>query len=257
MKKTLLYFIFLSFTFIVANNTVLANSCLYEFPNNWSVRYDATGRRITYYYNQRRIGGSTNSSTYGNDAAKFSVNERTRNAIFNSANDGVCIDIYNTHLTSENFTCSSENCFNYSLNESNNSTVISGRLNYNYANDTYEGAGIFNEFCDVEENPGVVRAFKVGGYIIYILKIVIPILLIVMGSVDIFQAVIANDDKQLNKSIGLFAKRMIAGVVIFFIPTLVNYLFSLIDSEVTTKYETCYSCLLDVSSCPEIPRVGE
>lgn len=257
MKKSVLYFLFLIIVLVISCNNVSARSCTYNFPNNLSIRYDTAGRTITYYYKGDKIEGSTNSSVYGNDAASFSANEGTRTAIFNSAENGTCIDIYNRHLTRENLSCFNENCFTYSQNESNNSTAISGIYNLAYENETYEQAGVFNDFCDVDENPGVMRAFKMGGIVIYILKIVIPLLLIVMGSVDIFQAVISSDDKQLNKSIGLFVKRIIAGVAIFFIPTIVNYLFSLVDSEATTEYKTCYNCLLDVSTCPEIPKVGE
>ncbi len=110
--------------------------------------------------------------------------------------------------------------------------------------------------CDVNSENNVLRAFKMGGVAINILKILIPILLIILGSIDFAQAVISSDEKQISKSTMKLVQRVIAGVAIFFAPMLVNYIFDLVDSNATNRYKTCYDCLLDVSSCPEIPKVG-
>lgn len=116
--------------------------------------------------------------------------------------------------------------------------------------------GFISKMCDVNENPGVMRAFKAGGYALYILKIVIPIILIIMGVVDLFQAVIGNDDKDVTKSVTKLIYRVIAGVVIFIIPTVINYVFNLVDNNPTSNFKECYECLLDASKCPVIPKVG-
>ena len=116
--------------------------------------------------------------------------------------------------------------------------------------------GFISEMCDVNENPGVMRAFKAGGYALYILKIVIPIILIIMGMVDLFQAVIGNDDKDVSKSVMKLIYRVIAGVAIFIIPTVINYVFNLVDNNPTSNFKACYECLLDASKCPVIPKVG-
>ena len=53
----------------------------------------------------------------------------------------------------------------------------------------------------------------------------IPILLIVMGSIDLGKAVLASDDKEIKGATSKLIKRAIAAVAVFFIPMLVNLIF--------------------------------
>lgn len=84
------------------------------------------------------------------------------------------------------------------------------------------------------------------GLIVYIIKIVIPLMLIVMGMIDLGKAVINSDEKAINKAVGTLIKRFIAAVVVFFIPTIVNAIFGIIgivggNSE--SDYNTCVTCV--------------
>lgn len=65
------------------------------------------------------------------------------------------------------------------------------------------------------------------GTIVTIFKIVIPVLIIILGSIDLGKAVVASDDKAIKSATGILVKRIIMGVVIFFIPTIVRALFNL------------------------------
>lgn len=66
------------------------------------------------------------------------------------------------------------------------------------------------------------------GMVVTIIKIVIPLLLIILGMVDLGKAVISSDEKAINKAVGSLLKRFIAAVVVFFIPTIVNAIFGII-----------------------------
>lgn len=57
-----------------------------------------------------------------------------------------------------------------------------------------------------------------------IIKIAVPILVIVLCSVDIARAVTAQDDKAVKEALSSSIKRIIIGVVVFFVPTLINVL---------------------------------
>lgn len=49
-------------------------------------------------------------------------------------------------------------------------------------------------------------------------------------------------------------KRAIAGLLIFFIPTIVNYCFqTLVEVVDASEYQACSTCLLDFNNC-EIPE---
>ena len=85
------------------------------------------------------------------------------------------------------------------------------------------------------------------GILLLVFKIVIPILLIVLGAVDLGKAVISDDEKAINKQVKIFSRRIIAAVAIFFIPYVVSAIFSLIgtfNEEAKADYEYCKACVV-------------
>ena len=59
----------------------------------------------------------------------------------------------------------------------------------------------------------------------------IPILLIIMGSIDLGKAVMASDDKEIKGATSKLIKRGIAAVAVFFIPMLVNLLMQMVGDS--------------------------
>ena len=59
----------------------------------------------------------------------------------------------------------------------------------------------------------------------------IPILLIIMGSIDLGKAVMASDDKEIKGATSKLIKRAIAAVAVFFIPMLVNLLMQMVGDS--------------------------
>ncbi len=82
------------------------------------------------------------------------------------------------------------------------------------------------------------------GVFVTIFKIVIPILLIIFGSIDLGKAVVASDDKAIKGATTTLVKRLIAAIVIFFIPTIVRAVFGLLSnaSETMKQAENCINC---------------
>lgn len=75
-------------------------------------------------------------------------------------------------------------------------------------------------------------------YIITIIRIAIPILLIVLLSYDIAMAAFGSEDK-VKKIKGRIIKRIIIAIVIFFVPTLLELSFKLVNETWGSKYDTC------------------
>ena len=81
------------------------------------------------------------------------------------------------------------------------------------------------EFC----TGPVQGVFTTLGWVFFILKIAVPVILIIFGSIDFAKAVLASKDDEIKKSIKTLVMRAIAGVIIFFIPTILNFAVKLID----------------------------
>ena len=71
--------------------------------------------------------------------------------------------------------------------------------------------------------------WKLVGQILYIFKIVIPILVVIFGMIDLGKAVVASKDDEIKKAAKSLLFRALAGILIFFIPTIVGFCFTLAD----------------------------
>lgn len=102
------------------------------------------------------------------------------------------------------------------------------------------------------ENGGDILQFI--GYVFLIFKIAIPVLLIVLGSIDLGKAVVAQAEDEIKKATGILVKRAIAGVIIFFIPSIVGVIFGMIgdfqdSAEVKDNYKDIKECIIKPSDC--------
>ena len=110
------------------------------------------------------------------------------------------------------------------------------------------------EICDANKSPKTVAALKLVGIFITIIKVIVPIIIIVLGMIDVSKAVLDNKDGNIMKQLISFLKRAIACLLIFFVPTIIIDLFHFIDGwdEVKSSYSTCIDCIFGSSSCPNV-----
>lgn len=102
-----------------------------------------------------------------------------------------------------------------------------------------------NDFC--LRTSGI---WQFAGYALFAIKILIPIVIIIFGMLDFFKAIMSSDDNAIKKASASLIKRLIAGVVIFFIPTVVTVILGFIEdtSESLEAMKECETCLLDPTS---------
>lgn len=100
-------------------------------------------------------------------------------------------------------------------------------------------------------NAQVARTLKFIGILLFIAKIFVPALIILMGSVDFAQAMLSGKSDEIPKRLPILIKRFIAGLIIFFIPTIMDFMFSVLDgySESINRYSDCRTCILNPGSC--------
>ena len=115
-----------------------------------------------------------------------------------------------------------------------------------------------NSFC-----TDTALIWQFIGYIFMIFKIVIPLLLLILGMIDLGKAVVASDDKAIKGATKTLMHRAIAAVIIFFIPTLVGFIFSIVAgfADVKGQYAVCEECLVhptkECKLCAETPKGKE
>lgn len=88
-----------------------------------------------------------------------------------------------------------------------------------------------------------VEIWQLVGQFLLVFKIVIPLLLIIFGMIDLGKAVISSDDKAVSKAAKSLLMRVIAGVCIFLVPTIVSLVFRMVGSFDSDQYEICATCI--------------
>lgn len=80
--------------------------------------------------------------------------------------------------------------------------------------------------CMNVEIPDIIP--NISSLAITIIKIIVPVGLIIYGMVDLGKAVMASDEKKIKEAQGLFIKRIIAAVLVFFIVAIVQLIFGIL-----------------------------
>lgn len=96
---------------------------------------------------------------------------------------------------------------------------------------------------------------QIVGWILLIFKLIIPIIIIVFGAFDLGKAVTGSKDDDIKKSAKSLAMRIVAGLIIYLIPSLVIWIFGLVagfqEAQTSLGWSTCQKCLLHPSECQE------
>lgn len=85
---------------------------------------------------------------------------------------------------------------------------------------------------------GLEAVVSVVKFILKIIQWVVPIILIVLGTIDLVKAVVAGKDDDIKKHQQTLIKRIIAAVIVFLIPMLVTVLMGWIGNS---EWKTCWN----------------
>lgn len=93
-----------------------------------------------------------------------------------------------------------------------------------------------NDFC-----TNLIPVWTILGYVIFGIKVVVPILLIISGMIDLAQAVMKQKEDDIKKAQSLLVKKLIAGVLVFLVVTIVSIVVGLVSSD---DWENCTKCAI-------------
>ena len=213
MKKV---FIFISVivSFIIFTPNVYAEPFYYEYSNGYMLCEEfgsANCQTITKTQNGASFDIKNGQITYNGTTYKFNSSQQ---------------EVYNNSFYF--FNSEKQSAINASKNTTNNADV-----------------GQSSNCTRIKEPLMFI------GNIVLVVKIAIPIILIGLGMMDLFKAVTSAKDDELKKSLRGFAMRCVAGVAIFFLPTIVSVVFSMVSSwaDLKGEFNACQKCILNVRSC--------
>ena len=102
------------------------------------------------------------------------------------------------------------------------------------------------------------------GITLNFVKIVIPALIILFGLIDLYKAITASKDDAIKKAVKSIALRVVAGVFVFLLPGLIQFVLNLVQdwSDYQVNWCCCTECLLngdcdvDITSCSDSCSIG-
>ena len=109
--------------------------------------------------------------------------------------------------------------------------------------------------CSMCKSNAVFSVIYVVKQILQIVFVLVPIILIVLVTIDLAKNVVAGKEDDMKKNKNLAIKRIIYAVVIFFVPTIVNVVMNTIyrntDRKSEAEYSKCwvYATKENVSAC--------
>ena len=93
--------------------------------------------------------------------------------------------------------------------------------NYQYYNPSTQTSGCF--YCGDAYFPAEIGTLTRN--IFNLIKVLVPVIIIILGMVDLLKAVMASDEKKMDEAKPKLLRKIIAGVVIFLVFSIVQFVF--------------------------------
>ena len=81
--------------------------------------------------------------------------------------------------------------------------------------------------------------------IITIIKIAVPIILVILGVIDLAKGILADKEDEMKKGQKLFVKRLIAGIIVFFVFTFVQMIIGYFGDDKDGQMMKCAKCFIN------------
>lgn len=98
----------------------------------------------------------------------------------------------------------------------------------------YLGATSSAEMCTT-----LAPVWTIFGYVIFGIKVVVPLLLIIFGMITMAKAVMGKDEKEIKSAQNLLIKRLIAAALVYLVITIVGIVVNLVADE---TWKNCADC---------------
>ena len=85
---------------------------------------------------------------------------------------------------------------------------------------------------------------------ITVIQIAVPIILIILGMLDLFKGITASKEDEIKKGQQIFVKRLVVAAIIFLVVVIVKFLVSVIADTNKTNIADCIDCFIS-NDCEE------
>ena len=80
-----------------------------------------------------------------------------------------------------------------------------------------------------------------GVYVVKVIQIIVPIVLIIWGSIDLLKSIISGDEKKISAARKPFIQKLLSAVLVFLLPWIVSLVIGFASDEGNSDWKTCWS----------------
>ena len=102
-----------------------------------------------------------------------------------------------------------------------------------------KGCTILGDNVQIDE-----KIAKTVHVIVLVIQIAVPVILVVIGMIDLTKAVLAQKEDEIKKAQMTFVKRLIAGALVFFVFVIVKMLISFVADD-SKNIMNCVNCFIN------------
>lgn len=219
-----------SVTTVTGNNTTECN-VKFEIVNN---------NRVEVYYKDKE---ASEYNKLGNNMDSFSCGDKkiylTNTFLENPINSRSEFDTAYLNLTKDSSYCPLNKYYTYNGNKyivlEDSFNLFSDMSLDEDENVDYDknvdwgmnfGTDVNVEKCEDLFSDTFLKT--INGYMT-VIRILVPIALIALGMLDFSKAIFAGKEDDMKKAQSTFIKRLIIGIIIFFVPTIVNFILNVMN----------------------------
>lgn len=93
---------------------------------------------------------------------------------------------------------------------------------------------------------------EITSYIVTVIQVAVPIVLIIVGSLDLFKGITAQKDDEIKKGQKILVKRLIVAGLIFFIISISKIVISVVADTNISNMSKCIDCFISgLENCKE------
>lgn len=89
-------------------------------------------------------------------------------------------------------------------------------------------------------DQNIATIMGIIGYVVWGIKVIVPIILIIIGMIDMAKAVTEKSDDKIKAAQTSLVKKAIAAIIVFLVPTLVGLVMGLVSA---TNWKPCMDCV--------------
>lgn len=93
-------------------------------------------------------------------------------------------------------------------------------------------------------NPIAAKVPEITSWIVTIIQVAVPIILVIMGSIDFVKAIIGQKEDEMKQKQQIFIKRLITSILIFFVVAITKIIVGTFSSANKTSIVNCIDCFI-------------